>query len=295
MPVIRSTRSGQYAETRARSASKPVVRAAMKARSINCSRIAMCNSPLASAMSVPGMGARCRAAPLAVAVRRGSTTMWVAPLARPSSKYCMAGGMVSAGFEPDQQDRLRLRDVGERERQPPVDTERPVGRGRRGRHAEPAVVVDGAGPQRHPGELAELVGLLVGQAAAAEAAHTVRPVPELRLADGLDDAAQRFIPARRPQRRGAVTADLPDQRGQQPVRVVEQVGCGPALGAQPATVGREVLLRLQGGRAAARDHGDTALEAAVGAVRQGATCAGRPAEARGTEGGGHIEKSGGRA
>ncbi len=60
----------------------------------------MCSRPLASAMSVPGMGARCSAAPFAVAVRRGSTTMWVAPLARPSSKYCIAGGIVSAGLEP---------------------------------------------------------------------------------------------------------------------------------------------------------------------------------------------------
>lgn len=26
--------------------------------------------------------------------------MWVAPAARPASKYCMAGGMVSAGLDP---------------------------------------------------------------------------------------------------------------------------------------------------------------------------------------------------
>ena len=39
-------------------------------------------------------------APSAVEVRRGSTTMCWAPAARPSSKYCMAGGMVSAGLAP---------------------------------------------------------------------------------------------------------------------------------------------------------------------------------------------------
>ena len=39
-------------------------------------------------------------APSAVDVRRGSTTMCRAPAARPWSKYCMAGGMVSAGFAP---------------------------------------------------------------------------------------------------------------------------------------------------------------------------------------------------
>ena len=38
--------------------------------------------------------------PAAVAVRRGSTTMWVAPAARPASKNCMAGGIVAAGLDP---------------------------------------------------------------------------------------------------------------------------------------------------------------------------------------------------
>ena len=44
------------------------------------------------------------------------------------------------------------------------------------RHAEAAVVVDLRGAQRDPGELAELVGLLVGQPAAAEAADRVAAV-----------------------------------------------------------------------------------------------------------------------
>ena len=35
-----------------------------------------------------------------MAVRRGSTTMWAAPAARPASKNCMAGGIVAAGLEP---------------------------------------------------------------------------------------------------------------------------------------------------------------------------------------------------
>lgn len=38
--------------------------------------------------------------PCAVAVLRGSTTIWVAAAARPASKNCMAGGIVSAGFDP---------------------------------------------------------------------------------------------------------------------------------------------------------------------------------------------------
>ncbi len=49
---------------------------------------------------MPGSGAGCRQAPLAVAVLLGSTTMWVAPAARPASNHCIAGGMVAAGFEP---------------------------------------------------------------------------------------------------------------------------------------------------------------------------------------------------
>jgi hypothetical protein len=49
---------------------------------------------------VPGSGARCTDEPAAVAERRGSTTMWVAPAARPASNHCMAGGMVAAGLEP---------------------------------------------------------------------------------------------------------------------------------------------------------------------------------------------------
>ena len=142
----------------------------------------------------------------------------------------------------DQQHRLGVGDVGQRERQAAVDAEGPVGRGGRRRHAEPAVVVDGRRPQRHPGELAELVGLLVGQAAAAEAADAVAAVGVLRTLDTGDDAVQRVVPAGR-----AAAAWSPGtvahQRGQQPLRVVEQVGGGPALGAEPAPVGREIVLR----------------------------------------------------
>ena len=67
-----------------------------------------------------------------MAVRRGSTTMCVAPAARPASKYCMAGGMVAAGLEPTSRIALRLGEVGQRERQAAVDAEGAVaGGGRR--------------------------------------------------------------------------------------------------------------------------------------------------------------------
>ena len=59
-----------------------------------------------------------------MAVRRGSTTTCRAPRSRPSSKYCIAGGMVSAGLLADQDEHVGLGDVGERERQAAVDAER---------------------------------------------------------------------------------------------------------------------------------------------------------------------------
>ncbi len=99
-PVTRSARSGQYDATTRRTASQPVVRASMKSGSISRSRTATCSSPLASAASVPGVSARCRSASFAVAVRRGSETISRPPRARCASKYCMIGGIVSAGLEP---------------------------------------------------------------------------------------------------------------------------------------------------------------------------------------------------
>ena len=69
-------------------------------------------------------------------------------------------------------------EVREREREPAVQAEGAhAGRGGRG-HAEPPVVVDPRGAQSQPGELAQLVGLLIGEAAAAEHADGVRPVLE---------------------------------------------------------------------------------------------------------------------
>ncbi len=99
-PVMRSARSGHIAATVRRTASHPSVRSAMNSASIRWSRTAVCRMPLASAMSVPGVSARCKSATLAVAVRRGSETISVPPRARCASKYCMMGGIVSAGLEP---------------------------------------------------------------------------------------------------------------------------------------------------------------------------------------------------
>ncbi len=161
----------------------------------------------------------------------------------------------------DEQDGPGVGDVGERERQPAVEPERPVDRGRRRGHAEPAVVVDGRRAQRDADELAQRVRLLVGQPAAAERADAVRPVPVLGVLDGLGDAVERLVPAGGTQRSGAL---VPDQRRAQPVGVLEQVGGGPALGAQAAAVGREVV-----GLEPSAGQPHAALQGAVGAVRRG--------------------------
>ena len=99
-PVMRSTRSGQNDAQTRRTGWKPLVRVLMNASSTSLSRIATFSSPLASAASVPGASCRCRWASLAVSVRRGSTTISVPPRRRCASKYCMIGGIVSAGLPP---------------------------------------------------------------------------------------------------------------------------------------------------------------------------------------------------
>ena len=92
-------------------------------------RRAMCSRPLASARSVPGSGCRCRSAPARrSAVRRGSTTMSRAPRSRPRVEVLHRRRHRLGGVAADQQDDVGLGDVGERERQPAVEPERPVRR-----------------------------------------------------------------------------------------------------------------------------------------------------------------------
>ena len=155
------------------------------------------------------------------------------------------GGRVGA----DQQDGLRLGEVAEGERQAAVDAEGSVARRCGGRHAEPAVVVDHRRPQRDPGELAERVRLLVRQSPAAEAADGVAAVALLGRDQPVGNQVESLVPRCRPELTGPVTGHRTDQRGEQPLRVVEQAGCGPALRAQPTTISREIDLRLEHGRA----------------------------------------------
>ena len=99
----------------------------------------------------------------------------------------------------DEQHRLGAAEIRERERQSAVHPERAEsGGGRRG-HAEAAVVVDVRRAQHDPGELAQGVGLFVGQAAAAEDRDRLRPVLCLQIEDPLRDEVERGLPSGRAQ------------------------------------------------------------------------------------------------
>ncbi len=213
-PVIRSTRSGQYAVNRRpdrRRTRWSVPR--MYASSTRPSRIAMCSSPLASARSVPGSGCRCRYAPAAVACgagpprcagrrppdRRRSTASTAAcvsaGLPPTSSTVCASAMSASGNGSPRSMPSARL------------------ARGGRRRHAEPAVVVDRRGAQRDPDELAQRVRLLVGQPAAAERADAVRSVALLAELDrGGDQRSSASSQEASPQRAAPVAGVLADQR-----------------------------------------------------------------------------------
>ena len=225
----------------------------------------MCSRPLASERSVFGTGCRWVCASSAVAVRRGSITTCRAPRSRPSSRKRIAGGIVSAGLLPTRTSTSAFGMSSNGNGRPrSIPNARVAGRDR-GRHAEPAVVVDVAAAQRDADELAELVGLLVGQPAPAERADGVPAVRGLRAGDRRRDPVERVVPARGAE--GGI-AGVPDERGGQPFRVVEQLGGGGALDAQPTAVDGEVRPADQLERAVrpGRER-DPALQGAVRAVR----------------------------
>src|SRR6185312_15243737 len=99
-----------------------------------------------------------------------------------------------------------------------------------------AVVVDVPGAQRDARELAQLVGLLVGQAPAAEARDGVGAVLRLSAQDRGRDAVEGLVPGDGPQRGTLVIAS--QWRGE-PVGMAQQRSRGGALPAQPAAVRRE--------------------------------------------------------
>ncbi len=134
----------------------------------------------------------------------------------------------------EEQHRVRRADVGDREGQPAIEAEAPDPGCRGGAHAPPAVVVDLARAQRDASELAQLVGLLVGEPAAAEDRHGIPAVCRLRPDDGVGHDVEGFVP-----RRGGELAVASDQGSREPTGGAEQLGARPALLAQATPVRRE--------------------------------------------------------
>ena len=198
-PETRSTRSGHQAATARRTSSQPVVRAATYSSSTAPAASSRCSS--AERERQVGAGHRLEEQVGAVGGRRAPRVdhdHLAAALAQPvevPGRRRHRLGEVGA----DEHHHVGLLDVGERERQPAVDPERPVaGRGGR-RHAPAAVVVDLAGAERDPGELAELVGLLVGEPAAAEHRDAVRSALPAQLEQPGRDQVERLVPRSRAQ------------------------------------------------------------------------------------------------
>ena len=227
----------------------------------------MCSRPLASARSVPGSGCRCRCGALGGGgaprvdhdVLRAALAARVEVLHRRRHRV----GRVAA----DQHDDVGLGDVGERERQPAVDAERPVaGRGGRG-HAEPAVVVDAAACAARRGRTCRAGR--PSRWSARRRRSRRRRRGRARPACAVIAAAIRSSASSQLAGRSGCVAGVAGPAGWcSRSRVVEQLGGGPALRAQPAAVGREVGAADQLDRAvrpARQRH--PALQRAVRAVR----------------------------
>jgi len=112
---------------------------------------------------------------LALAVRRGSTTICLAPRARPSSKYCIAGGSVSAGLLPTSRMTSACATSANGKGSPRSIPNERFDAAAADDMQKAAVVIDRRGTQCYTREFAELVGLLIGQAATAKASHASRP------------------------------------------------------------------------------------------------------------------------
>ena len=135
-----------------------------------------CSTPSASARSVPGHRLEVQVG--AVRGRRPPRVDRRRPCRRARAAGRgggAAGGMVSARLEPTSTSTSASSTSASGNGSPrSMPNARIAGGGGR-RHAAPAVVVDLRGAERDPGELAQRVGLLVGQPAAAEHARP-RPV-----------------------------------------------------------------------------------------------------------------------
>ena len=177
-PVTRSTRSGSHCAGIGQRSSKPEVRSAMKLRSAYPSVTARWSMPSARAASVPGRSLQVQ--PTAVERLRGGRGQAGVGDHEPAGvgrahEVCEEGRHRLGGVGAEEQHRMRRPDVGHGERKAPVEAEAPDPR-RRGRaHAPATVVVDLAGAERDPRELAQLVGLLVRRPPPPKTATASRP------------------------------------------------------------------------------------------------------------------------
>jgi hypothetical protein len=179
-----------------------------------------------------------------------------------------------------------VRDILDRKRQAPIDTKRRIHRGRRGGHAEPAVVVDVRRAECDARELAEQIGLLVRQRSATEDAHRVAARLLLHVRERVRDAIERRVPARRDE----LASRRSNERRRQPVWMGEGRARGPSFDAEAALVHGEPGVPQHLRRFALSRDEHPALQRAVGAMRRD-RATGRYARSRH----GHVVDSSSRA
>ncbi len=182
-----------------------------------------------------------------------------------------------------QQQRLRARDVADRKRQPAVDPEGLVLASRRRRHAIAPVVVDVGRAQRHAHELAQQVGLLVGERAATERRQRRRAVRLAQADQLLGDEVERRLPGHRREAPGARA----HQRRREARGVIQEVARGEPLDAHLPAIDRKLWVgpdvgARRGDRIGSRHRRDrhAALKRAVGAVRPGGDGVDHPQDGR---------------
>ena len=183
----------------------------------------------------------------------------------------MNGGIVSATLVPSSRIVVGAVEVLERERQPAVDAEGAVAGGGGRRHAVPAVVVDAARAEREPGELAELVGLLVGEAAAAEHADRVAPCSERmprRAVATRSSASSQLASWNAP---SAPQRGAPRRWGGGAARPRSSPSCTARRGSWGSRGRRPSRAGVAASAASVRREGHRALQGAVRAVRVGGT------------------------
>ena len=171
-------------------------------------------------------------------------------------------GRAFAHVRADHEQHLRFRNFGPRNRTA-IHVERELVGDAGGHHAEPSVVVDVSGPQRHTREFAHQVRLLGGERRASINRYRVFAVAVLHLAQTACGEGHGIVPTRL--RETAVGAE---QRIEQPVGMIRLQVTLDALRAQHSAIEREILPRLEADHVVLPDlELDAALLSAEAAMR----------------------------